>query len=248
MADESKWNLEFGATTTDNGVHFRVWAPMANVVRVRIQPAVGTPVEKELHYIGAGIHFAEIAEAGPGDGILVRPRRQRLPDPYSRFQPQGIYGPSEVISPESFCWTDEDWSGTPKSNLSIYECHVGAYTPEGTFRALTRELAQIKEIGVDALEIMPVAEFPGTRNWGYDGVGLYAPSHNYGHPDDFRRLVNTAHEIGLAVILDCVYNHSGPEGNFLPRFSDSYFSRDTQTPWEADLISTVRIAQWSESF
>ena len=154
-----------------------------------------------------------------------------VPDPYSRFQPEGVHGASEVIDPARFRWTDGAWPGLPAEGLVLYELHVGTMTPEGTFDALIRQLPALKRLGVTAIELMPVAECPGRWNWGYDGVDLFAPSHTYGRPDDLKRLVNAAHRAGLGVLLDVVYNHLGPDGNYLRMFSDDYFTDRHTTLW-----------------
>jgi maltooligosyltrehalose trehalohydrolase len=172
----------------------------------------------------------------PGIGAGVRYRYRldgghAFPDPSSRFQPEGVHGPSEVVDPAAFSWTDQEWPGLTMDGLVIYELHVGTYTPAGTFAALIEELPELARLGVTAIEIMPVAAFPGRWNWGYDGVDLFAPSRAYGRPDDFRRLVDAAHGIGLGVILDVVYNHFGPDGNYLRQFSDDYFTDRHHTPW-----------------
>jgi maltooligosyltrehalose trehalohydrolase len=155
----------------------------------------------------------------------------RYPDPASRFQPQGPHGPSEIVDPSQFRWTDQGWRGPKLAGQVIYEVHVGTYTREGSFDALTRELPRIAELGVTVLELMPVADFPGRFGWGYDGVCLFAPTRLYGRPDDLRRLVDRAHAIGIAVILDVVYNHIGPDGNYLTRFTDTFFAKPKGTDW-----------------
>jgi maltooligosyltrehalose trehalohydrolase len=154
-----------------------------------------------------------------------------LPDPASRFQPEGVHGPSEVVDPNQFVWSDGGWMGLERNDLVLYELHVGTFTPEGTFEAATQRLPYLAHLGVTAVELMPLADFPGCRNWGYDGVDLFAPARCYGTPDDLRRLVDTAHGLGLAVFLDVVYNHLGPEGNYLSAFSQYYFSETHETPW-----------------
>jgi maltooligosyltrehalose trehalohydrolase len=170
--------------------------------------------------IGAGARYRYRLDGGDA-----------CPDPASRFQPDGVHGSSEVVDPAAFAWTDQNWPGLTMNGLVIYELHVGTYTPEGTFLALIGELPELKRLGVTAIELMPVAEFPGDRNWGYDGVDLFAPSRAYGRPDDLRRLVDAAHGAGLGVILDVVYNHFGPDGNYLRQFSDDYFTDRHRTPW-----------------
>ena len=153
------------------------------------------------------------------------------PDPASRYQPEGVHGWSEVVDACSFHWTDEDWRGIEHKDLILYEIHVGTFSPEGTFDGIIRRLPYLFELGITAIELMPLADFPGDRNWGYDGVSLFAPPRCYGRPDDLRRLVDAAHAIGLAVFVDVVYNHLGPEGNYLPTFSPYYFSPDHESPW-----------------
>ncbi len=154
-----------------------------------------------------------------------------FPDPASRFQPEGVHGPSEVIDPNSYVWNDAGWGGISHDDLVLYELHVGTFTPEGTFAAAAERLPDLVALGVTAVELMPVADFPGRRNWGYDGVDLFAPARCYGRPDDLRRLVDTAHGLGLAVFLDVVYNHLGPEGNYLSIYSPYYFSTQHENPW-----------------
>ena len=193
-----------------------------------------------------GEHALERAEGGIFEGVVDHARAgddyayvlngsdRELPDPVSRFQPAGVHGPSRIVDPSSFAWTDAGWSGLAMPDLIIYELHVGTFTPGGTFGDVIPHLRALGDLGVTAIELMPVAQFPGTRNWGYDGVDLYAPQNSYGGPDALKRLVNAAHHEGLAVVLDVVYNHLGPEGNYLgelgPYFSDRY-----HTPWGAPI-------------
>jgi maltooligosyltrehalose trehalohydrolase len=153
------------------------------------------------------------------------------PDPASRFQPQGPHGPSQVIDPVRFRWTDDHWRGTSLQGQVLYEMHIGTFTREGTWEAASRELAELAAIGVTVIEVMPVAEFPGRFGWGYDGVDLFAPTRLYGEPDDFRRFVDRAHAAGLGVILDVVYNHIGPDGNYLKQFAEDYFTDRYQNEW-----------------
>src|SRR5208282_2660108 len=150
-------------------------------------------------------------------------------------------GPSEVVDPGDFAWTDEAWRGVAHEHLVIYEMHVGTFTPEGSWNAALRELPALAELGITCLEIMPVAEFPGRFGWGYDGVNLFAPTRLYGRPMDFRRFVDRAHALGIAVILDVVYNHFGPDGNYLKLFSAAYFTDRYDNEWEMPSISTVPI-------
>jgi maltooligosyltrehalose trehalohydrolase len=221
-----RWPI--GAEVAPEGVHFRVWAPNASRVDVVIANTAHTLAPEPDHY------FAGLV-AGAGDATQYWFRLdgdpQLLPDPASRFQPEGPHGPSEVVDPSRFAWTDDAWRGRAIAGQVIYEMHVGTFTREGTFAAAARELDELARIGVTVLEIMPVAEFPGRFGWGYDGVDLFAPTRLYGRPDDFRRFVDRAHALGLAVILDVVYNHLGPDGNYLKRFADAYFTDRYQNEW-----------------
>jgi maltooligosyltrehalose trehalohydrolase len=182
----------------------------------------------------AGGYFAGFSP-GTRAGALYRYRLDGedvlYPDPASRFQPDGPHGPSQVIDPGAFRWTDGDWRGAGPEGQVLYEMHVGTFTEEGTWAAAAVELPRLKELGVTCIEMMPVADFPGRWGWGYDGVNLFAPTRLYGNPDDFRHFVDAAHAIGIAVILDVVYNHLGPDGNYLPQFSDTYFSKKHKGEW-----------------
>src|SRR5947208_3990709 len=154
-----------------------------------------------------------------------------LPDPASRFQPEGPHGPSTIVAPDGFTWSDQSWRGIPRERLVIYELHIGTFTQEGSWQAAVRELPALAELGITCIEIMPVAEFSGRFGWGYDGVNLFAPTRLYGRPDDFRRFVDRAHALGIAVILDVVYNHFGPDGNYLNAFSTAYFTDRYDNEW-----------------
>jgi maltooligosyltrehalose trehalohydrolase len=211
------------------GVHFRVWAPLASELNVEIEGLANLPLTAE-----AGGYFAgAVADAQPG--MRYRFRRdsdvEAMPDPVSRFQPEGPEGPSEIIDPGAFTWTDGDWHGRPREELVVYEMHIGTFTPEGSWAAAARELPALAELGITCLEIMPVAEFAGQFGWGYDGVDLFAPTRLYGRPDAFRSFVDQAHSAGLAVILDVVYNHLGPEGNYLDFYADAYFTDRYECEW-----------------
>jgi maltooligosyltrehalose trehalohydrolase len=177
------------------------------------------------------IYHAVVADVEPGADYqyLLDDGRER-PDPVSRFRPAGVHGPTRIVDPAAHTWSDQEWQGIGTSQLAIYELHIGTFTSEGTFDSAIPRLPYLRELGVTAIEIMPVAEFPGSRNWGYDGVSLYAPQSSYGGPDGFKRLIGAAHAEGLAVILDVVYNHLGPEGNYLQDFGP-YFSDRHQTLW-----------------
>ncbi|MBF5040957.1 malto-oligosyltrehalose trehalohydrolase [Aggregicoccus sp. 17bor-14] len=219
---------------------WRVWAPGHQKVEVVLHGADGKAVlklpmrpegTKDAGAGAAGYFYAELAGGQPGqlyklevDGLGP------FPDPWSRSQPMGVHGPSQVVTAD-FAWTDAGWKGLPADALVIYEVHVGTATPEGTFQALIPRLAALRSLGVNTLELMPLASFPGKHNWGYDGVELFAPLAAYGGPEGLRRLVDAAHAAGLAVLIDAVYNHFGPDGNYLSCYSPHYFTGRHHTPW-----------------
>lgn len=228
---KATWRIEAGAQVTRTGVRFTVWAPAASSVDVELIERDASRFEP-ITRGEVGVWSAEISGVKAGARYRFRIDGEGpFPDPYSRYQPEGVHGTSEVIDPSEFAWTDANWKGLAADNLAIYELHVGTYTQAGTFAALIDELAELKRLGINAIEMMPLAQAPGARNWGYDGVDLFAPSNTYGRPDDLRRLVDVAHHLGLGVILDVVYNHLGPEGNYLSAFSRQYFSSKHQTAW-----------------
>ncbi|TWT81874.1 Malto-oligosyltrehalose trehalohydrolase [Planctomycetes bacterium CA13] len=206
---------------------FLVWAPLAETIEVH---RVGLDSSFALTKDSEGYHLGVWDACGDGDRYFLSvdggPPR---PDPVSHYQPLGVHGPSEVTNPD-FDWTDQDWVPPAADDLVIYELHVGAFTAEGTFAAAIERLDELVELGVTAIELMPLAESAGRWNWGYDGVGFFAPSHNFGTPQELKRLVDAAHSKGVAVIVDVVYNHLGPEGNYLDDFAP-YFSSDHTTPW-----------------
>jgi maltooligosyltrehalose trehalohydrolase len=224
------WQLDIGATPTPDGVRFRLWAPSATRVDVMIEAPAGV---HRLTGEPDGYHSALVP--GLAAGARYRYRLDgdaTYPDPASRSQPEGVHGHSEVVDPHAFRWTDAGWGGLDPAGLVIYELHVGTFTGGGTFDAAVERLDDLARLGVTAIELMPVAEFSGTRNWGYDGVGLFAPESAYGGPEGLRRLVDAAHRRGLGVILDVVYNHLGPEGNYLPAVTGGRFFTDRHhTPW-----------------
>ncbi|HEX3302474.1 MAG TPA: malto-oligosyltrehalose trehalohydrolase, partial [Thermomicrobiales bacterium] len=217
-----------GATVGPDGTHFGVWAPRAERIDVQIDGGPSAQLIRDAD----GVHVGLVPGVETGARYKFRiDGGDAFPDPRSRFQPDGVHGPSEVIDPGAFAWTDADWPGITMDRLVVYELHVGTYTPEGTFLALIDQLPEIKRLGVTAIELMPVADFPGRWNWGYDGVAPFAPSRAYGRPGDLRQLVDAAHRNGLAVLLDVVYNHLGPDGNYLGVYSADYFTDRHQTPW-----------------
>ena len=204
----------------DGGVHFRVWAPASQELSLVLDDRS----EVALHREPDG-HFSGLVQAA-GAGTRYRFRLDggdAYPDPASRFQPEGPHGPSQVIDPAAFEWSDDTWTGVSRS-LVVYEMHIGTFTTEGTWAAAQRELPGLLELGITTIEILPIADFPGAFGWGYDGVNLFAPSHLYGSPDDLRAFVDAAHTVGLSVILDVVYNHFGPDGCYLDKFSTDYFA------------------------
>ncbi|HBO70744.1 MAG TPA: malto-oligosyltrehalose trehalohydrolase [Deltaproteobacteria bacterium] len=221
-----------GATLLPGGgCAFLVHAPSAKTVEVRLL----TPVEGffPLERDERGYHRGVVGEAGTGSLYLYRLDGEReRPDPASRFQPDGVHGPSCVTDPGAFRWEDREWAGLPLEEVALYELHVGTFTPEGTFGAILPRLDSLKELGVTAIELMPVAQFPGSRNWGYDGVYPFAVQGSYGGPEGLKSLVNACHLRGMAVVLDVVYNHLGPEGNYLRDFGP-YFTDRYRTPWGA---------------
>jgi maltooligosyltrehalose trehalohydrolase len=221
-----------GAEITDEGVHYRVWAPKSDRVAVRITGPHGAPRTISLHAEANGYHGTLDPKGAAGDCYRIElTEGASFPCPASRFQPDGVSGPSMVVDPRSFPWTDRSWKRPAFRDLVIYELHVGTFTPEGTYRAAIDRLPYLRDLGINAIELMPLADFPGDHNWGYDGVRLYAPARVYGQPDDLRALVDAAHALGLAMILDVVYNHFGPDGNFLRQFSPDYFESRHHTPW-----------------
>src|SRR5947209_3618668 len=226
----SQWQLHFGARPLPDGsTEFRVWAPLAESLCVRV--VGGEPRAVEMSRDEGDVFEARVEGVGAGaDYFYVVNGGRERPDPVSRFQPAGVHGPSRVVGPEEFEWTDSGWKGIALRDLVIYELHTGTFTPEGTFEGVIPKLAHLKSLGVTAVELMPVAEFPGGRNWGYDGAHLYAPQSTYGGPVGLKRLIDACHAQGLAFVLDVVYNHLGPEGNYLgeymPVFSDTH-----KSPW-----------------
>lgn len=214
------------------GVRWRIWAPGHQRVEVVVQPRDGQP-GTSLTAVTEGHGFFRASLPGGSAGVRYKLRvdgEGPFPDPWSRSQPEGVHGPSEVVVAD-FAWTDSGWKGVDPQAQVLYELHVGTATPEGTFEALIPRLRDLKELGVTTLELLPLASFPGERNWGYDGVALFAPQASYGGPQGLRRLVDAAHAHGLAVLVDAVYNHYGPDGNYLRCYSPHYFTGEHHTPW-----------------
>lgn len=223
--------MPFGAEFTQQGkVRFRLWAPAAHQVTLLVDKENAVPMQA----IGAGWYegISEQARAGSryryqiDNGLCV-------PDPASRYNPDDVHGASQVVNPAAFDWQDDDWHGRPWEEAVIYEIHVGTFTPAGTFAAIEQKLDYLIDLGVTAIELMPVADFPGRCNWGYDGTLLFAPDSVYGTPDDLKRLVQSAHRRGLIMLLDVVYNHFGPEGNYLHVYAPQFFTERHHTPWGA---------------
>jgi maltooligosyltrehalose trehalohydrolase len=224
----SSWDLERGARIVGAGeVRFSVWAPLVQRIDVRLADGSERAMERSAEGVFETTMRGIAAEA---DYFYRLDGRNDRPDPVSRFQPHGVHGPSRIVDPSVFHWSDPHWRGIDMADLAIYELHVGTFTESGTFEAAIQRLAALRELGITAIELMPVAEFPGGRNWGYDGVHPYAPQSTYGGPRGLRRLVDAAHAEGVAVLLDVVYNHLGPEGNYLAEFGP-YFTDRYRTPW-----------------
>jgi maltooligosyltrehalose trehalohydrolase len=224
--------LPFGARIDGDSLAFRLWSPGSR----RVDVVIETDGASEVHALtpeADGYFGGRVPGAGAGTRYRFRlDEGEAFPDPASRYQPEGVHGPSEAVDPAAFRWSDEGWAGVRMENLILYELHVGTFTPEGTFDAAAERLGELAELGVSAIEVMPIANFPGSRNWGYDGVNLFAPATAYGGPEGFKRLVDAAHAHGLGVVLDVVYNHLGPEGNYLPAVTHGHYLTDRhQTPW-----------------
>lgn len=219
--------MTFGPAFIEDGILFRLWAPLHESVSLKIEGAEPRPMQAAED----GWHHCTVKDAHPSTRYrFVLPDGLEIPDPASRFQPQDVHGPSEVIDLSSYRWKTNDWTGRPWEEMIIYEMHIGCFTPEGTFEAAIERLDHLRELGVTALQIMPVSEFPGRYSWGYDGVLPYAPDSSYGRPEDFMALVDAAHERGISVFLDVVYNHFGPDGNYIPSYAP-LFTDHHKTPW-----------------
>ena len=222
-----------GSWVEGGRTHFRVWAPQASTVTVEFfRMGSGHPYLLDLQR-GRDGYFAGATGLAHADARY----RYRIdggdswPDPASRFQPEGVHGPSEVIDPDRFAWTDENWRGPDRDRMVIYELHVGTFTRKGTYAGVVEHLADLKELGVTVIELLPLNACDGRWGWGYDGAALFAPWHVYGTPDELRAVIDRAHALGLGVILDVVYNHFGPAGNYTGQFSNEYVKEDVRTAW-----------------
>ena len=225
--------MPFGSEPLGNGrTRFRIWAPAARSLGLVVTDAGGCRT-MNMPQRSEGWYELETA-AAPGARYRYRVNGELdVPDPASRYNPDDVHGESVVVDPRAFGWPDDTWRGRPWSEAVIYELHVGTFSPEGTFAGLERRLDYLAELGVTAIELMPLADFPGRRNWGYDGALLYAPDAAYGTPDDLKRLVSAAHSRGLMMLLDVVYNHFGPEGNYLHTYASPFFTERHKTAWGA---------------
>ncbi|WP_202615463.1 malto-oligosyltrehalose trehalohydrolase [Rhizobium deserti] len=219
--------LMFGPALSNAGVTFRLWAPKHERVSLKIE---GSEL-RDMQAVDEGWHQCEVAGAGAGTLYsFVVPDGLEVPDPGSRFQPQDVHGPSEVIDPAAYHWETESWQGRPWEEIVLYELHLGSFTEKGGFRAAIERLDHLKALGVTGIQIMPISDFPGGYNWGYDGVLPYAPDSSYGRPEDLMALVDAAHARGICVFLDVVYNHFGPDGNYMPNYAP-LFTEHHKTPW-----------------
>ena len=215
------------ASFPETQVVFRVWAPDAKTMRVTVGDA-----DIAMTKQSDGYFTALLVGALPGTPYsFYVDNGGPLPDPASRYQPEGVHGPSVIVDPSIFEWHDSDWIGIAMQDAVFYELHVGTFTPDGTYAAAATKLPYLKDLGVTAVELMPLADFAGTRNWGYDGVAPFAPAHCYGKPDELRSFVDQAHQLGLAVFVDAVYNHFGPDGAYQASYSSHYFTKRHHTPW-----------------
>ncbi|TVQ30546.1 MAG: malto-oligosyltrehalose trehalohydrolase, partial [Geminicoccaceae bacterium] len=232
-----KLSTRFGPLLDDEGVTFRLWAPAVDAVTLVTAPGTATEAAHTMTREG-GWWWVRVAGAGPGTRYLFDVGGLRVPDPASRFQPDDVHGASEVVDLGTFRWRHSDWQGRPWAETVLYELHPGTFSPEGTYEGIQRKLDHLVELGVTAIELMPLADFPGTRNWGYDGVQLFAPDASYGRPEDLMALIDEAHRRGLMVFLDVVYNHFGPDGNYLHAYAPGFFNPELHTPWGAAIDYT----------
>jgi len=229
--------MPFGASVfADGNVRFRLWAPAAREVKLCLQNDASEEIAVPMHSLADGWFQIEVSPLQAAPGTLYHYRLDSglaVPDPASRANPRDVHGPSQVVDAAAFVWQDDAWQGRPWHEAVIYELHLGTFTAEGTFAAALQRLDYLAELGITAIELMPVADFPGMRNWGYDGVLPFAPDHSYGTPDELKALIQAAHARGLMVLLDVVYNHFGPDGNYLHAYAPQFFSKRHHTPWGA---------------
>jgi maltooligosyltrehalose trehalohydrolase len=231
------------------GVRFRLWAPAADSVDLLLERDGAAAVALPMPRAADGWFDAKIEDAGAGDRYRYRiDGGTAVPDPASRFNPQDVAGPSAVVDPTAFEWDDDGWSGRPWSEAVVYELHVGTFSAAGTFAGVTSKLDHLASLGVTAIELMPVADFAGSRGWGYDGVLPFAPDSSYGSPEDLKRLVCAAHARGMMVLLDVVYNHFGPEGNHLHAYAPQFFTDRHRTPWGAAINFDGDDSRWVRRF
>ena len=231
--------MPFGcALEPQGGARFRLWAPSSATVTLELwRPGNGEPTRHLMQSLH-GWHEIDVPEAGEGASyrFVVKTRQAHdlaVPDPASRSNPQGVHGASLIVDPKSYVWQSSEWRGRPWPDAVLYELHIGTFTPQGTFAAARERLADLKLLGITALQIMPLAAFPGERNWGYDGVLQFAPAPCYGSPSDLKAFIDGAHALGMMVLLDVVYNHFGPEGNYLHAYCPEFFNPAHRTPWGA---------------
>lgn len=241
--------MPFGAQLLETGgVRFRLWAPAARRVDLCLVEGE-TETLLPMTRLDEGWFELETERAGSGSRYrFCIDAGMRVPDPASRYQPEDVHGPSEVVDPGAWPWQDEAWLGRPWREAVIYELHVGSFSPQGDYAAIQQRLDALVELGISAIELMPVADFPGRRNWGYDGVYLFAPDSQYGRPEDLKALVDAAHARGLMVFLDVVYNHFGPEGNYLHGYAPQFFTERHHTPWGAAINYDGEHSHWVREF
>ncbi|HLP16056.1 MAG TPA: alpha-amylase family glycosyl hydrolase, partial [Bacteroidota bacterium] len=229
--------LPIGAEVSDEGnVHFRVWAPGHKKVELVLEDGTrksdgqkSFTLKDERNGYFSGV--STMAHVGSLYRYRLDEKKELYPDPASRLQPEGPHGPSCVVDPTKFEWSDQEWKGVGAEGQIIYELHLGTFTREGTLDAAIEQLEELADLGITVIELMPIADFPGEFGWGYDGVNLFAPARQYGQPDDYRKFINRSHELGMGVILDVVYNHFGPDGNYIRAFSKDYFTDKYDNEW-----------------
>ncbi len=221
----------FGPLLKENGCTFRLWARSGAKIELVLEDHV-SPRTIPMRCQQSGMYETFVEGAGPGTRYWFKiDGKGPYPDPASRYQPLGVHGPSQVLGPSEFSWEGDEFKLPALREVVIYELHVGTFTPEGTFLAIVDKLDALRQLGINVIELMPIAEFAGDYNWGYDGVSLYAPAHSYGTPDDLRALVLEAHRRGIGVCLDVVYNHLGPDGAYHSTFAPRFYSGKHHTPW-----------------